>query len=431
VAWKVRDGGAWRDVDHPQVVVGGEERTVVRGLVRVGGVWRRFYPDSEVTATAITSGLTGTVEVGVAKTVGGTVTATSGSISGGTVTVFQRQNTASPWVAVGSATPTTGAIATWSASVTPSLCGATEFKAVYSGTATYEGSESAPQAVQVIVRAPAKPSGTAIGTTTASLSWTAVPGATGYKVYRNGALVATQAGTTISQTGLTPNTNYSWTVVATNGVCESAASPAKTGKTGQDAVTDSGSATIEVRPQATNSYRPDVGWGYIGENIGQGYYSDSGRNYTGVLDYGGQAALQAAVIAALGANGATRFANMTVSDARVYLYKRTGVGASGSITISFFNSPAVAGSGGAPVRNGTKVDQASAASGAGAWESIGTAHWQALKDGTARSIVLYNATTTHYAQFDGKSSAANRANLQLDCSWNYQLTTAVTPTWTN
>jgi hypothetical protein len=399
-------------------------------MVRVGGVWRRFYPDSEVTSTAITSGLTGTVEVGVARTVQGTVTAASGTISGGTVTVYQR-TAGGAWVSVGTATPGTGAVAAWSASVTPSLCGSTEFKAVYSGTATYQGSETAASAVSVIVRAPAKPNGDALGTTTATLSWAAVPGATGYKVYRNGSLVSTQAGTSISQTGLTPNTSYSWTVVATNGTCESAASPAKTGKTGQDAVTDSGSATIEVRPAKTNSYRPDVGWGYIGENVGQGYYSDSGRNYTGTIDFGGQATLQAAVIAALGANGATRWANMTVSAARVYLYKRTGVGSSASITVSFFNSTAEAGVGGAPARTGTKVDAASAASGAGSWLSIGTAHWDALKAGTARSIVLYNATTTMYAQFDGKSAATNRCNLQLDCSWNYQLTTAVTPVWTN
>lgn len=430
MAWKVRDGGAWRDVTHPQVVVGGQARTVTRGLVRVGGTWRRFYPDSEVTTTAITSGLTGTVEVGVAKTVSGTVTAASGTISGGTVTVFQRVG-AGAWVAVGSATPGTGAIASWSAAVTPSLCGTTEFKAVYSGTATYEGSESAVSAVPVIVRAPAKPNGDALGTTTATLSWAAVPGATGYEVYRNGALVATQAGTSIAQTGLTPNTNYSWTVVATNGACKSVASPAKTGKTGQDAVTDSGSATIEVRPAKTNSYRPDVGWGYIGENVGHGYFSDSGRNYTGCIDYGGQAALQAAVIAALGANGATRFANMTVSAARVYLFKRTGAGDNAGEPVYIYNSPAEAGVGGAPARNGVAVSPTTAAQGSGSFVSIGTAHWDALKAGTARSIVLYELSATRYAQFDGKSSAANRCNLQLDCAWNYQLTTAVTPVWTN
>jgi hypothetical protein len=431
VAWKVRDGGAWRDVTTPSVVVNGTQRPVVRGLVRVGGAWRRFYPDSEVTSTAITGGLTAPVEVGVARAVTGTVTAVSGSISGGTVTVYQRQDPSSAWVSVGTATPGTGAIAVWSASVTPTLCGDTEFKAVYSGTATYEGSESAVQAVNVIVRAPAQPTGDALGTTTATLSWPAVPGATGYEVRRNGVLVSTQTATTISQTGLAPNTTYSWTVTATRGACKSAASPAKTGKTGQDAVTDTGSATVEIRPSKTNSYRPDVSWGYIGEHIGQGYYQDSGRNYTGCIDYGGQAALQAAVIAALGSNGTQRWANMTVSAARVFLQKRSSAGDAAGENVYFQNSTAEAGVGGAPARNGTRVMVVSAAAGSGKWMDIGTAHWDALKAGTARSIITYDAASTYYAQFDGKSVASNRCNLQLDCSWNYQLTTAVTPVWTN
>jgi len=53
-----------------------------------------------------------------------------------------------------------------------------------------------------------------------------------------------------------------------------------------------------------------------------------------------------------------------------------------------------------------------------------------LKAGTARSIVLYDAVASSYAQFDGKSSASNRCNLQLVCSWDYALTAAVPPAWT-
>lgn len=432
MAWKVRDGGVWHDVAHPTVVVAGQPRTVVRGLVRVGGAWRRFYPDSEVTATAITGGLTGTVEVGVAKAVSGTVTAVSGSISGGTVTVYQRQDAAAPWVQVGTSTPGTGAVAAWSAQVTPLLCGATEFKAVYSGTATYEGSESAVTLASVIVRAPAKPTGGTIGTTTAALSWAAVAGATSYDVYRGATKVSSaQAGLSFTDTGLTPDTDYSWTVVARVGSCTSAASPAKTGHTGQDAVRDTGSATIQIRPDKTNSYRPDVSWGYIGANVGQGYYSASGSNYTGVIDYGTNAQLRAKCEAALGANGATRYDNMTVSAARVYLHKVSGVGAGGSVTVSFYNSTATAGTGGAPARNGTVVNEATASGGAGKWQSIGTAHWDALKAGTARSIVTYNLGTANYARFDGKDVAAGRCDLQLDCSWDYQLTSAVAAAWTN
>lgn len=430
MAWKVRDGGVWKDVTDPKIEVGGQWVPVVRGLVREAGVWKRFYPDSEITTTAITSGLTGTVPVGVARTVSGTVTALSGTISGGTVTLYQRP-VGGAWVVVGTGTPGTGAVAAWGVSATPSICGASEFKAVYSGTATNEPSESALSAVTTVVNTPVKPTGGTITNTTAALSWTATAGAASYEVYRNGVLVGSPASAAFTDTGLTPGTAYSWTVKAKYGTCLSAASPAKTGTTGTDAVQDTGSATIEVRPDATNSYRPDVGWGYVGETVAEGYYTDSGRNYTGCIDYGTNAQLRAKVEAALGANGATRYDNMTVSAARVYLQKKTGVGSSASVTVSFFNSTSQSGVGGAPPRSGTKVDAASAASGAGSWLSIGTAHWAALKAGTARSIVLYNLTTAAYSQFDGKSLAANRCNLQLDCSWNYALTAATPPAWTN
>ncbi|GAA4990337.1 hypothetical protein GCM10025734_17130 [Kitasatospora paranensis] len=52
--------------------------------------------------------------------------------------------------------------------------------------------------------------------TGASLSWNAVPGATGYAVYRNGTQANTSAvtGTTYTDSGLTAGTTYSYTVAA-------------------------------------------------------------------------------------------------------------------------------------------------------------------------------------------------------------------------
>jgi len=57
---------------------------------------------------------------------------------------------------------------------------------------------------------------TAVSTNTISLSWDAVNGATGYNVYRNNAKVnaAPVTGTTFTDTGLTANTPYSYTVRA-------------------------------------------------------------------------------------------------------------------------------------------------------------------------------------------------------------------------
>ena len=69
---------------------------------------------------------------------------------------------------------------------------------------------------------PAAPTGlTGTGNaTTASLSWSASSGATGYNVYRNGTRVATATGTTFSET---PGTGtHSYQVSATNASGESA-----------------------------------------------------------------------------------------------------------------------------------------------------------------------------------------------------------------
>ncbi|MEU9202493.1 glycoside hydrolase family 18 protein [Streptomyces sp. NPDC048332] len=76
---------------------------------------------------------------------------------------------------------------------------------------------------------PAVPAGLKAGTPTSSsvpLSWTAATGATGYNVYRGGALVLSATGTSATVTGLTASTAYSFQVTATNEAGESAKSAA-------------------------------------------------------------------------------------------------------------------------------------------------------------------------------------------------------------
>lgn len=60
---------------------------------------------------------------------------------------------------------------------------------------------------------------TSTTTTTASLSWTAVAGASGYRIYRSGVseVVGVANGTSGQVGGLTPNTNYSFQVAAFTG----------------------------------------------------------------------------------------------------------------------------------------------------------------------------------------------------------------------
>ncbi|MFF0782298.1 chitinase [Streptomyces sp. NPDC003720] len=81
---------------------------------------------------------------------------------------------------------------------------------------------------------PAAPTGLKTGAVTSSsvaLSWSAVAGATGYAVYRDGVRVQTASGTSATVTGLAPSTAYGFQVTATNDAGESAKSATVTATT--------------------------------------------------------------------------------------------------------------------------------------------------------------------------------------------------------
>ncbi len=81
---------------------------------------------------------------------------------------------------------------------------------------------------------PAVPGGLAVSGTTSSsvsLTWNAVSGATGYTVYRDGTKVTAVTGTSATVTGLAAATSYSFRVAATNAAGESATSAAVTART--------------------------------------------------------------------------------------------------------------------------------------------------------------------------------------------------------
>ncbi|MFF5634134.1 chitinase [Streptomyces sp. NPDC012825] len=84
---------------------------------------------------------------------------------------------------------------------------------------------------------PSTPAGLAAGTVTSSsvsLSWGAVSGATGYKVYRDGTAPQTVSGTSATVTGLTADTAYQFQVSATNSAGESAKSAAVSARTAKN-----------------------------------------------------------------------------------------------------------------------------------------------------------------------------------------------------
>ncbi|GAA3564682.1 chitinase [Streptomyces osmaniensis] len=81
---------------------------------------------------------------------------------------------------------------------------------------------------------PGAPGGLAVSGTSSSsvsLAWNTVSGATGYNVYRGGTKVTAVTGTSATVTGLAASTSYSFQVTATNSAGESPKSAAVTGTT--------------------------------------------------------------------------------------------------------------------------------------------------------------------------------------------------------
>ncbi|MET0974560.1 MAG: fibronectin type III domain-containing protein [Leifsonia sp.] len=120
---------------------------------------------------------------------------------------------------------------------------------------SWTSSASSTVAQSFVDAVPSTPTGLVASGTTATattLSWTAATddvAVTGYDIYRNGVLAGSVTGTSFTQTGLSPSTTYTFTVVARDGAGHaSAASTARSVTTSAAADT-----TAPSTPTLTNS----------------------------------------------------------------------------------------------------------------------------------------------------------------------------------
>lgn len=165
---------------------------------------------------------------------GGTTPTLPDAPTGVAVTATTDTTVSLTWVAVSGATgytvrsgeTTVGVPTTNSYTVT----GLTQSTAYSFTVAAANGAGEGPRSVPVNATttgtgptAPGAPTGltaTSVAQTSVGLSWTAVSGASQYSIYMNGALLATQSGTTRNVTGLNAGTSYSFQVSASNATGE-------------------------------------------------------------------------------------------------------------------------------------------------------------------------------------------------------------------
>lgn len=141
------------------------------------------------------------------------------------------ENVAANWTAVPGVAMTKGADNIWTYTYTVPA-DATVVRYVFNNNAgTWDNNGGGNWNLEVNANPPTEPppapTGLAadqVSNTAVTLSWDAASTATGYKIFRNGAQLATTTDTAYVDTGLTPKTTYEYTVKASNGEGDSAAS---------------------------------------------------------------------------------------------------------------------------------------------------------------------------------------------------------------
>lgn len=255
--------------------------------------------------------------------------------------------------------------------------------------------------------------------TNVTVSWGGVLGATSYYVYVNGTLRVNTASTSYA-IATSANTTLSVYVLPIRSGVGGYASPTRHYYSGRAEQRDIGSKTgIVFSPSKVDSWRPVDDWAWLSNTAAQGYYTSSYGNYKGVAYYGTNG-VRDSLRTSLGGDGTSRQLNGSCTKAEVYLYKKSGVGTSGTVETVIRRSNSTA-SGGEP-SGSDPVTRTSPKGGSGDWISIGTGHGQAIGDGASKSLMFRNDGSADYAQFTD-------CRLRLSWSWNYVTVTAAPNNW--
>ena len=117
--------------------------------------------------------------------------------------------------------------------------------------------------------APGSLQGTAVSTSRIDLAWTASTdnvGVSGYRIYRNGAVIGTTTGTSYSDTGLSEYTTYTYRVAAYDAEGNESSQSSPLSATTVDATPPSVPSNLQGTPASTS--RIDLTWSASTDNAG-------------------------------------------------------------------------------------------------------------------------------------------------------------------
>jgi len=249
---------------------------------------------------------------------------------------------------------------------------------------------------------PAAPTGvtaTATSSTSITVSWTAVTGATSYTVFGGASptslsQIGTAATTTYSNTGLTAGTTYYYAVAATN----------VSGTSGQS-TTASATTTQSVGPAAPT--------GVIAAAASSTSITVSWTAVTGATSYTVYGGTSSSSLSQIGTATAATYTNTGLTAATTYYYAVTVTTSSGTSARSTTVSAATQAAGPA-IPTGVKAAAASST-------SI-TVTWTAVTGAT--SYVIYRGTSSTSQTQVGTSTSAAYTNTGLTASTTYYYSVA-------